>query len=248
MKSLLSFFLTIYEVTLFIAVCIIFYPIALLIYLFTAPFDKRRTLLHKFSCLWGSMYIWFQPFWKVTWEGRENIKEDQAYVLVSNHQSLLDIIVLYGLFKHFKWVSKSSLLKVPFVGWNMALNDYIIIKRSDAKSQIEMMNKSHRMLKEGNSVMIFAEGTRSNDGSLGTFKRGAFIMAEKADAPVIPIALDNMYKAVKKKSLWIRKTTDMKVKVFPPLYPKDFKNTKEMAAKVQEIIGTQLDEWRSTEK
>ncbi|MBN2655978.1 MAG: 1-acyl-sn-glycerol-3-phosphate acyltransferase [Spirochaetales bacterium] len=248
MKSILSFILTIYEVTLFVAVCLTFYPVALLIFVFTAPFDKRRTLLHKFSCVWGSMYIWFQPFWKVTWEGKENIQDDQAYVLVSNHQSLLDIVVLYGLFKHFKWVAKNSLLKVPFVGWNMALNDYIIIKRNDAKSQIDMMKKSEKMLREGNSIMIFAEGTRSPDGNLGTFKRGAFIMAEKAEVPVIPIALDNMYKAVKKNSLWINKTTDMKVKIFPPLNPKDFKNTKEISAKVQEIIAGQLDEWRSAEK
>lgn len=244
MKSILTFILTVYEWTLFVAVCLVFYPIALLIFIFTAPFDRRRVLLHRFSCLWGSLYIWLQPLWKVTWEGRENIKNDQAYVLVSNHQALLDIIVIYTLFKHFKWVAKNSLLKVPFVGWNMALNDYIIVKRSDAKSQIEMMKKSEKMLRDGNSVMIFAEGTRSPDGSLGEFKRGAFIMADKADVPVIPIALDNMYKAVKKRSLWVNKATDMKAKVFPPLYPKDFKNTKEMAAAVEKIISDQLQEWR----
>lgn len=236
--------LTIYEWTLFIAVCLVLYPIALLIFIFTAPFDKRKVIQHRFSCFWGSLYIWLQPLWKVTWEGRENIKEDQAYVIVANHQALLDIVVMYTVFKHFKWVAKSDLLKVPFVGWNMALNDYIFVKRADSKSQIKMMKKSERMLKEGSSVMIFAEGTRSPDGEIQRFKRGAFILSEIADVPVIPIALDNMAHAVKKKSLWLNKATDMKAKAFPPVYPKDFKNTKEMSAEVHKIIADQLKEWR----
>lgn len=229
-------------------VCLVLYPIALLLYVFTVPFDKKRVILHRFSCFWGSLYIWLQPLWKVTWEGRENIKEDQAYVLVANHQALLDIIVMYTVFKHFKWVAKNALLKVPFVGWNMALNDYIFVKRSDPKSQIKMMKKSERMLNEGSSLMIFAEGTRSPDGEVQRFKRGAFILSDIANVPVIPIALDNMSHAVKKKSLWVNKATDMKAKAFPPVYPKDYKNTKEMSAAVHKIIADQLKVWRTESK
>ncbi|MBI9099811.1 MAG: 1-acyl-sn-glycerol-3-phosphate acyltransferase [Spirochaetaceae bacterium] len=241
---MITLILTLYEWTLFLTVCLVFYPIALILFVFTVPFDKNRTILHKFSCLWGSLYIWLQPLWKVTWEGRENIEKNQAYVLVANHQALLDIIVIYTLFKHFKWVAKNGLLRVPFVGWNMALNDYIIVKRNDPKSQIGMMKKSEQMLKTGNSIMIFAEGTRSPDGEVQDFKRGAFILSQVADVPVIPIALDNMAQAVKKKSLWVNKATDMKAKAFPPVYPKDFKNTKEMSAAVKKIIADQLKEWR----
>lgn len=241
---MISFILTIYEWILFLAVCLILYPIALLLYVFTVPFDKRRVILHRFSCFWGSLYIWLQPLWKVTWEGRENIREDRAYVLVANHQALLDIIVMYTLFKHFKWVAKSALLKIPFVGWNMALNDYIFVKRSDPKSQIKMMKKSERMLNEGSSLMIFAEGTRSPDGEVQRFKRGAFILADITNVPVIPIALDNMSHAAKKNSIWLNKATDMKAKAFPPVYPKDYKNTKEMSAAVHKIIADQLKEWR----
>ena len=241
---MITFFLTIYELTLFLVVCLVLYPIAVIIFILTAPFDKRRVVLHSFSCFWASLYLWLQPLWKVTWEGKENIKKGQAYVMVSNHQALLDILIIYTLFRHFKWVAKSSLLKLPFLGWNMALNGYIIVKRSDTKSQIKMMKHSEKTLKSGSSIMIFPEGTRSTDGSLGRFKRGAFILSEIADVPVIPIALFNMDKAVKKKSLWLNKATDMKAKVFPPVYPKDFKNTKEMAAAVKDIISNQMEEWR----
>jgi len=243
---MISFILTIYEWTLFFVVCIVLYPIAVILFVLTVAFDKRRVILHRFSCFWASLYIWLQPLWKVTWEDKEFIKKDQAYVIVSNHQALLDILVIYSLFRHFKWVAKNSLLKLPFLGWNMALNGYIIVKRSDTKSQIKMMKNSERTLKAGSSIMIFPEGTRSPDGKVGRFKRGAFILSEKADVPVIPIALFNMDKAVKKKSLRLNKATDMKAKVFPPVDPKDFKNTKEMSEAVKNIISTQLEEWRSS--
>lgn len=241
---MITFLLTIYEALLFIAVCLVLYPIAVVLFVFTAPFDKKRILLHRFSCFWGSLYIWLQPWWKVTWEGKENIKKDQAYVIVSNHQTLIDILVIYSLFKHFKWVAKNSLLKVPFVGWNMALNGYVIVKRTDAKSQIKMMKHAERTLKSGSSIMIFPEGTRSGDGKIGRFKRGAFILSEIADVPVIPIALHNVDKAVRKNSWWLNKSRDMKAKVFEPVNPKDFKNTKEMSAAVKDIIADQLEEWR----
>jgi 1-acyl-sn-glycerol-3-phosphate acyltransferase len=241
---MIRFILTVYEWVLFVASCFILYPIALILYIFTAPFDKRRVILHKISCICVSLYIWLQPLWKVTWEGRENIKEDRAYVLVANHQALLDIIVIYTVFKHFKWIAKSGLLKVPFVGWNMALNGYIVVKRSDSQSQIKMMKQSEKALREGSSLMIFAEGTRSPDGEIGEFKRGAFMLSQIANVPVIPIALDNMADAAKKNSIWLNKATDMKAKAFPPVYPKDFKNTKEMSAAVKAIIAGQLAEWR----
>ena len=241
---MITFLLTIYEAILFILVCLILYPIALVLFIFTAPFDKKKILLHRFSCFWGSLYIWLQPLWRVTWEGKEHIKKDQAYVIVSNHQTLIDILVMYTLFKHFKWVAKNSLLRIPFLGWNMALNGYIIVKRTDAESQIKMMKSAERTLRSGSSIMIFPEGTRSPDGNVGRFKRGAFILSEIADVPLIPIALHNVDKAVRKKSLWLNKSTDMRAKVFAPVYPKDYKNTKEMSAAVKDIIVNQLEEWR----
>ncbi len=236
--------LTIYEWTLAAVICIVLFPIAVIIFIISSPFDRKKVILHRFTCFWGTLPIWFQPLWKVTWEGKEYIKKGQAYVIVSNHQALLDILVIYSLFKHFKWVAKKALLKVPLMGWNMALNGYIIINRTDAKSQIKMMKDAERALKSGSSIMIFPEGTRSTDGKIGRFKRGAFILSEVTDLPVIPIALFNVDKAMKKNSLWLKKSTQMKAKVFPPVYPKDFKNSKEMSAAVKDIIANQLEEWK----
>ena len=241
---MITFLLTIYEWTLFAVVCIVLYPVALLIFILTAPFDKKRIIQHRFSCFWASLYIWLQPLWKVSWEGKENIKGREAYVLVSNHQSSLDIIVYYGLFKHFKWIAKSLMFKMPLVGWNMSLNNYIPIKRNDSESHIKMMKRAEKTLKSGSSIMIFPEGTRSPDGNIGRFKRGAFILSEITDLPVIPMVIENTYKAVKKDSFWIKKTINMKVKIFEPVHPKDYKSTKEMSEAVKKIISRQLDEWR----
>ena len=240
---MITIFLTIYQWTFAVLASIVLFPIALLLFIFTSPFDRKKVILHRFTCFWGALPILIQPLWKVTWEGKEYLNKNQAYVIVSNHQALLDILIIYSLFKHFKWVAKSSLLKVPLLGWNMAFNGYIIVKRTDAKSQIKMMKSAEKVLKSGSSIMIFPEGTRSTDGKIGRFKRGAFILSEIADVPVIPIALFNVDKAMKKNSLWLNKATDMRAKIFPPVNPKDFSSTKEMSAAVKNIIANQLEEW-----
>ena len=80
---------------------IVLFPVAVLIWAVTAPFDRRRALLHRFTCFWASLYTWLNPAWRVRVEGRDRIRPDAAYVMVANHQSLLDILVLFRLFVHF---------------------------------------------------------------------------------------------------------------------------------------------------
>jgi 1-acyl-sn-glycerol-3-phosphate acyltransferase len=77
---------------------ILLFPIALLIWAITSPFDRRKVLLHKFTCFWASLYSWLNPAWPVTIQGRERIRRDEAYVMVANHLSLLDILVIFRLF------------------------------------------------------------------------------------------------------------------------------------------------------
>src|SRR5213594_635414 len=143
-----------------VASSIVLFPVALLIWAVTAPFDRPRALLHRFTCFWASLYTWLNPAWRVRVEGRERIRPDAAYVMVANHQSLLDILVLFRLFVHFKWVSKIENIRVPFIGWNMALNRYIKLRRGDKSSAQQMMRACKRALADGNSIMMFPEGTR----------------------------------------------------------------------------------------
>ncbi len=154
------------------------FPFAVLVWAVTAPFDRRRRALHQFTCFWASLYTWFNPAWPVTIEGRERIRKGATYVMVANHQSLLDILVLFRLFVHFKWVSKAEIFRVPCIGWNMSLNRYIKLRRGDRSSIAEMMRHSGEALDQGSSIMIFPEGTRSVDGRLKKFKAGAHAMRE----------------------------------------------------------------------
>ena len=175
------------------------FPVAVLIWALTVPFDPRLRLLHRFTCFWASLYTWLNPVWRVEVEGREKIRSDGTYVMVANHQSLLDILVLFRIFAHFKWVSKIENFRIPFVGWNMSLNSYIKLKRGDRASIGQMFEHCRRTLTEGNSIMMFPEGTRSPDGRLRSFKTGAFDLAKDTGLPILPIVLNGTSNALPKR-------------------------------------------------
>src|SRR5438046_9170688 len=130
-----------------VARSIVLFPVAVLIWAVTAPFDRRRALLHRFTCFWASLYTWLNPAWRVRVEGRDRIRPDAAYVMVANHQSLLDILVLFRLFVHFKWVSKIENFRVPFIGWNMSLNRYIKLRRGSRDSIARALHACERALR-----------------------------------------------------------------------------------------------------
>ena len=135
---MLRFFTYVYWV--FVALTMpLFFLVALLIFLLTWPFDRRRVALHMWSCFWASFYIYANPLWRARIAGREKLPWRGPAVIVANHLSLVDILVLYGLYRPFKWVSKAELFKVPFVGWNMVLNDYVRLVRGDRESIRAMM-------------------------------------------------------------------------------------------------------------
>lgn len=179
----------------------LFYVVALVLWACTAPFDKRRVWLHMFTSFWACLYLWAMPAWTLTAAGREKIRKNATYVVVSNHQSALDILVAFRLFFPFKWVSKAEMFRVPFIGWNMALNGYIRLKRGEKESTRQMLADSEKALSRGCSVFFFPEGTRSETGRLKLFKPGAFILAHKMKLPILAIAINGTKAALPKASL-----------------------------------------------
>ncbi len=198
------------------------FPIAVLVWAVTAPFDRRRRALHLFTCFWASLYTWFNPAWPVSIEGREKIRREQTYVMVANHQSLLDILVLFRLFAHFKWVSKEEIFRVPCIGWNMSLNRYIKLRRGDKESIATMMRRSGETLGEGSSLMIFPEGTRSIDGRLKPFKAGAFILAKEHRVPLLPILIQGTSLALPKRGFVLRGHHEIRVRVLDEIAVSSF--------------------------
>jgi 1-acyl-sn-glycerol-3-phosphate acyltransferase len=180
------------------------FPVAVAIWLATALFDRRLRLLHRFTCFWASLYTWLNPAWRVIVEGAHKIRADETYVMVANHQSLLDILVLFRIFSHFKWVSKIENFRVPFIGWNMSLNRYIKLKRGDRDSVLRMLRECERTLARGSSIMMFPEGTRSVDGRLRAFKPGAFALAQSARRPILPIVIRGTSNALPKRGFVLR--------------------------------------------
>ena len=218
------------------------FPVAILIWALTVPFDRRLVALHRFTCFWASLYTWLNPAWPVTVEGREHVAEGVAYVMTSNHQSLVDILVLFRLFRHFKWVSKIENFRIPLIGWNMRLNRYIPLVRGQRESVVRMMAMCEETLAEGSSVMIFPEGTRSADGRLKPFKSGAFELALRTKAPILPIALDGTARALPKRGYLLQGKHPIRVRVLAPLDPATYgpETPESLAERVRQLIAREL--------
>ncbi len=216
------------------------FAIAFTIWILTVLFDKRLIVLHQFTCLWASIYTLFTP---VSITGRKKADRFRTFVIVSNHQSQFDILVLFRLFYHFKWVSKSEIFRVPLIGWNMVLNRYIGLKRGDKESIRKMLDECEKNLAEGNSVFIFPEGTRSPDGILKPFKPGAFLIAKKLGIPILPVAVSGTIKILPKYSMNMRSGYRIKVKVLDPIPVSEFSNlsVEDLAEKVRIIISNNVE-------
>jgi 1-acyl-sn-glycerol-3-phosphate acyltransferase len=218
------------------------FAVALAIFLVTLPFDRRRVVLHLFCCAWGSLYVVANPFWRIAIEGREKLPWRGPAVLVANHLSLLDILVLYALFRPFKWVSKGELFRVPIVGWTMSINDYVRIWRGDPESVRHMLDHCRRHLERGTPVMLFPEGTRSRDGHLQRFKDGAFRLALDVGCPVFPIAVSGTFEALPKTGLAIKQGMRARVQVLDPVRPEDHPSVEQLREAARAAIASALPE------
>lgn len=241
--------ITILFLTFFVLSSAFFFGVALTIWLATVWWDRRLALLHQFTCFWGHLYIWVMPGWDVTIIDRAKLK-DRPMVIVSNHQSLLDILVAFGLFSHFKWVSKAEIFKLPFIGWNMSLNRYIRLVRGDKESGKQMLQACDDTLKSGSSIYLFPEGTRSKTGEMRDFKPGAFIMAHNAKVPIQPIALNGTQDALPKHSLEFHGHHPISLKVLDPIPYERFADLsiEETSDLVRGILAAEVERLRAAAK
>ena len=183
---------------------IIVWPIMVVLTLFTAVFTmlfvpfRNAEFVHKVQQFWSRSFyrLMFLP---VTVEGLEHIQQGQSYVFVSNHQSMFDVWLIYGwLPVIFKWLMKAELRKVPFVGTACKAAGHIFVDRRNPKAAMESMEQVKKQLKDGVCTVIFPEGTRTKDGQVGRFKRGAFQIALDLQLPVVPISLSGCYNVLPK--------------------------------------------------
>jgi 1-acyl-sn-glycerol-3-phosphate acyltransferase len=174
------------------------YVAALPIFLLSAPFDRRRRFGHWYASKWGRLILKLNNRWRTEVLGQERLPKDRPVVLIANHQGMGDIMMAFCLDQHFKWISKKANFYVPFMGWFMYHAGYIPVVRGRRESIACCMARAREYLGMGVSVLFFPEGTRSLDGNVKPFKRGAFSLALEAGVDILPMAISGTLHALPK--------------------------------------------------
>ncbi len=231
-----------------VATCwLVLYVVSFIALVVCYPFDKKRTVVHKISEWLTNVVFIFTPGMRRDVVGMENIDPTKAYVMVLNHQSMVDIMSIYNLPLVFKWVSKKEVYRIPLVGRLLLMHGDIVINRASAKEAMQLVHsKGKEWLEKGASVAIFPEGTRSKDGQIHNFKAGAFILAKDAGVPILPIVLNGTDSLVHKGWMinWRNKIT---IRVLPPISAEEVQNRdiKDVMAQVKEDMVSALAEVRA---
>jgi 1-acyl-sn-glycerol-3-phosphate acyltransferase len=176
--------------TFFVWFCIVTAMLVLGFFAFvTYLFDRKGKVVHHYARLWGKTALLVNRV-KVKIEGMEHLNGKGPYIFMSNHQGSYDIFALLGHLPYqFKWLAKKELFSIPFFGWTMMAAGYISIDREGTRETVEAMNEAAQKIRDGMSVVIFPEGSRSPDGSIQAFKKGGFTLAIKSKVPIVPIAI-----------------------------------------------------------
>ena len=186
------------------------------------------------------MFVALNPLWRLNVTGRDRLPWKGPAVIVANHASLVDILVLFDLFRPFKWVSKIENFKIPFIGWNMRLNGYVPLLRGDRASVVAMLARCSDLLGQGNPVLFFPEGTRSKDGAMRPFKDGAFELAVQHGVPLIPVAVHGTARALPKHGMVLEEQVDAHVEVLEAMEPADYASVEELREAARQRIADAL--------
>ena len=196
---------------------VVFFAFYLTLWILSYPFDRKQYFVQWLTWCWCSVYVKVYPFWKLELINKEKLVRNRACVAVSNHQSLLDIMVLFYLHAYFIWVSKIENFKAPILGQVMRINRYISLVRNEPKTFSKMFTDISKALKSNRTIMIFPEGTRSLTENLGRFKEGAFKAAIDNKVPILPIVINGTGKAIPKNGKTFSGKTKITVKVLDPI-------------------------------
>lgn len=212
-----------------------------LLLLFTFPFDPMRKVIDGHSTIWAKLHYWMNPWWKVHYSGGEHVKRDKPYIIVCNHQSMLDIVLMYYVPRIFKWVSKKEAVWVPFAGLALLMHRDILITRGSSSSVKYMVKRAQYFFKRNVCVTIFPEGTRTKDGQIKGFKDGAFITAKLTHTAILPVVMDGNFDVMPKKGYNIKRRQDFRVKVLPEISVEevDQLSVKDLAGKLHAMMQSE---------
>ena len=187
-----------------------------LICIFTGLLLKQEAV-NFFAVLWSRLCCAIAPL-NVIIKGQKNYSRNKSYVIVANHQSMADIPVLHGhLGLKIKWIMKKELGKIPIFGYAALQLGCIYVDRANHNAAIQSIQDAKKKLSRKASVLFFAEGTRSRDGKVMPFKKGAFIFAHDTDLPILPVTIKNSFNILPSDTLDLTPGT-IEIIVHPPIY------------------------------
>lgn len=200
-----------------LATCLVVWlPVLALVRLVTWPFDK--------GCYWAGFCFrkiavvtaTLNPLWRFKVSGTMPADPRRPYVVVSNHESFVDILLISHLPWEMKWLSKVEILRIPVLGWDMRLAGDVPVERGTRKSALKAMRRCQEVLQQKVSVMMFPEGTRSETEDLLPFKEGAFRLAIDSGVAILPVVVRGTREALQKHG-WRFGRSNAEVRVLPPV-------------------------------
>jgi 1-acyl-sn-glycerol-3-phosphate acyltransferase len=212
-------------------------PLLALIRLVTAPFDRGRYWVGLFFRKIGVVTATLNPLWRFRVSGVMPPDPRRPFVVVSNHESFVDILLISHLPWEMKWLSKVEILRIPVLGWDMVLAGDVPVERGTRKSALKAMRRCQEVLATRVSVIIFPEGTRSTTDELLPFKEGAFRLAVDAGVPILPLVVRGTRTALPKHG-WRFGRSEAEVRVLPPIETKGLtpKDVPALTERVRELI------------
>ena len=236
----------IYSLILLVA-CTLLYVISFVALVVCYPFDPKRKVVHTISKWLTDIVFGLPPMWHRRVLGAGHVDPRQAYVIVLNHNSMVDIICFYCVPLVFKWVSKYEVYKIPYIGRFLMMHGDIIIDRGSASQAMgKVMNEGKMWIDRGASVCIFPEGTRSKDGEIHRFKAGAFLLAKKTGVPILPVVLDGTKSVMR--SWWrLNWRNTITISILPPIDAERVAatDTKDLMVSVHDDMVAELARIRS---
>ena len=216
MSDLWQYAVSLWSWLVLIACVVILFPVMIVLRIVTAPFDRGRYIVGRtFRCI-AIIVEALNPLWHFRRSGVRIPNPRHPYVVVSNHESFADILLISHLPWEMKWLSKAELFRIPVLGWMMSLAGDIPIRRGFGPSAVEAIEQCRAVLRNRVSVMIFPEGTRSATGRMLPFKDGAFRLAIEAGVPVLPLVVAGTGTALPKKG-WKMGRATAEVRVLEPV-------------------------------
>ncbi|HBX90058.1 1-acyl-sn-glycerol-3-phosphate acyltransferase [uncultured Alistipes sp.] len=200
-----------------VLLCTVFMILSAVALVVCAPFDRGRRTVHELSRVLVRIFFAVPPRWRQRIEGLEHVDRSRPYVIVLNHNTVVDIPALYYLPLNFRWVSKREVFRVPFFGQFLVLHGDICIDRGRAsEAMAQLLREGGKWLGRGASVAIFPEGTRSKDGEIRRFKAGAFLLAKELGVPILPVVMDGT-RTLMRPNLLFNWGNRIRIRVLPPV-------------------------------